>query len=1035
MAIVTNGLRLHLDAGNVSSYPGTGQLWYDLSPSGLTGSMSGTVGPVYSSDNSGQFIFDGNDYFRIPATASLRPTNVTIEAFAYLSDWNITNDMKIVSNVGTSTGYQLALNDSTNSKSNLLTFEVRNSSTTIITEVSRSLITPGWHHVVGTYDGTYLRLYIDTQLQQEKLTLSSSINWAQSPDFIIGAQASTITDYWSGSIANVKVYNRALTESEIQQNFDEMSSRYSLTEPTSSMIRNTRISAQTLTSRLQEPSSSINITKVSLQSLSPRLQEPSSSINITRTSFQLLVSGISYPPPPPPTPPTELPAVSGSLWGWGAPVFGLTGIVTASLPLQIDTSNNWKDVAELANSWGGTPNGGGVALKTDGTMWHWGWSDSTMLVTGNNIVKVNNDTDWKKIFTGPRTAFAIKNDGSLWAWGWNVYGQLGLGYTGSGVTSYVPTPILVDAGPWYSISGGIYHTLGIKSDGTMWGWGTNSGYELGLGSSTPGIYTTPTLINSTHGWKYVLALTQTSIAVREDGKLFSWGNGQEELGLGLSSYTQVTQPTQIGTDSDWDSLQRKFILFNNDCVFAKKTNGTLWSWGRGNYYGDLGTGNTTAYNSPTQIGTDTDWKNLHYGLGLKEDNTLYLWGNNEYGQLGQNDIVNRSSPTQIGTDTDWLKVTQKEEYVLGIRTATPPPPPPPPTAPTPSPTISGSLWVWGDNSYQQLGIDNGYEDIATPTQIGEDYTWKHISIGSWEGHAMGVKTDGTLWGWGQNYYGQLGLGYTGSDVLVPTQVGSGTDWDKVFAGGEFSIGIKSDGTLWGWGNNEYAQLGQGYTGSYGGFGWYNATPVLIDSDNWYTVSAGDFSTMAIKSDGTLWGWGYNDGGDNILGLATGSLKDILIPTQVGTDYWKSIYHNYGAQAVRADGTLWAWGGLAYGLLPYTGSAGQIENVSPTYPNQIGTDADWDEVTGLYYKDIVYLSKTDGTLWAVGLNYAGQAGLGYTSSYAQFVQIGSGSEWKSVNYGPGIQSDSSLWRWGDNENGEMGIGVSGSEIYPLTKIET
>ncbi len=157
----------------------------------------------------------------------------------------------------------------------------------------------------------------------------------------------------------------------------------------------------------------------------------------------------------------------------------------------------------------------------------------------------------------------------------------------------------------------------------------------------------------------------------------------------------------------------------------------------------------------------------------------------------------------------------------------------------------GTLWAWGDNDYGQLG-DGTTTDKATPTQIGSATNWSAIAAGS--RHTVGLKSDGTLWTWGRNPYGQLGDGTT-VDKYSPTQVGSATNWSTVAAGRHHTASLTSDGTLWAWGRNDYGQLGDGTTAS-------KNTPTQIGSaTNWSAVAAGGHHTVAIKTDGTLWTWG------------------------------------------------------------------------------------------------------------------------------------------------------------------------------------
>ena len=177
----------------------------------------------------------------------------------------------------------------------------------------------------------------------------------------------------------------------------------------------------------------------------------------------------------------------------------------------------------------------------------------------------------------------------------------------------------------------------------------------------------------------------------------------------------------------------------------------------------------------------------------------------------------------------------------------------------------GTLWAWGDNTFGLLG--NGTNtDTNTPVQIGTDTNWMAISGGF--GHTIALKSDGTLWAWGRNDEGQLGDG-SSTDRNTPVQIGTATNWTAISAGSQHTIALKSDGSLWAWGYNDDGQLGDGSSTD-------RNTPVQIGADtNWTAISAGGYHTIALKSDGTLWAWGYNNEGQ----LGNGTNTDTNTPAR------------------------------------------------------------------------------------------------------------------------------------------------------------
>jgi Regulator of chromosome condensation (RCC1) repeat/Secretion system C-terminal sorting domain len=229
----------------------------------------------------------------------------------------------------------------------------------------------------------------------------------------------------------------------------------------------------------------------------------------------------------------------------------------------------------------------------------------------------------------------------------------------------------------------------------------------------------------------------------------------------------------------------------------------------------------------------------------------------------------------------------------------------------------GTLWAWGDNLYGELGIGfQNYTPNSTPIQIGTSDDWVSIQAGNY--FSMGLKNDGTLWTWGRNDNGQLGQG-TNYSNYTPTQVGIDTDWSSIIASKlATAFAFKTNGSLWGWGNNFYGQLGNGNTNNL-------TTPIQISTE-FIRINSGNSHTLGIKTNGTLWAWGRNSGGQ----LGTGNYTNSLIPIQIGTDSdWLSVTAGYfSSNALKNNLTLWAWG-ANLGNSSTSGSATPIPIPCPT----------------------------------------------------------------------------------------------------------
>ena len=343
----------------------------------------------------------------------------------------------------------------------------------------------------------------------------------------------------------------------------------------------------------------------------------------------------------------------------------------------------------------------------------------------------------------------------------------------------------------------------------------------------------------------------------------------------------------------------------------------LYSWGNGTA-GALGLGSTAYKSSPNQIGALTTWLTIAGGYqftaAIKTDGTLWTWGKNNYGQLGLNNTTSYSSPKQVGALTAWASLGLGSDFMLATKT-------------------DGSLWSWGRNQDGALGLNN-ITSYSSPKQVGALTTWSSVSASG--SSTFAIKTDGTLWSWGFSgtFYGMLGLGNT-TAYSSPKQIGALTTWSKVSAGDIFAAAIKTDGTLWTWGGNPDGQLGLGNI-------TYFSSPKQVGAlTTWATLGNYLYSAVtAIKTDGTLWTWGNNTYGQ----LGLGNVTSYSSPKQVGAlTTWSKVQCGFGKNiASKTDGTLWSWGAGNYGML------GLGNTTSYSSPKQIGSLTTWSRVSGGLY---------------------------------------------------------------------------------------
>jgi alpha-tubulin suppressor-like RCC1 family protein len=613
-------------------------------------------------------------------------------------------------------------------------------------------------------------------------------------------------------------------------------------------------------------------------------------------------------------------------------------------------------------------------IDANGALWAWGYNAQGQLGQGANSnavivpVQVGSATNWTAVAAGYLHSMAIKSDGTLWAWGSNSYGQLG-----DGSNTYRYSPVQVgSATNWVAVAGGALHSLAIKSDGTLWAWGYNLQGQLGVGDGAS--RNTPVQVGTATDWMTVASGSQHSLAIKSDGTLWAWGfSSYGQLGDG--STTNRYAPVQVGAASNWTAVDgglEHSLAINNA--------GTLWAWGR-NIKGQLGDGSNSDRSSPVQVGTAATWTALAAGiahsLATQSNGTLWAWGSNEHGQLGDGSNTDRNAPVQVGSATSWTALAAGEYHSVGSQG-------------------SGTLWTWGNNGQGQLG-DGTFSSQSNPVQMGSNTAWVVVAAGA--EHSLGIQSDGTLWAWGTT---------TG---LRPIPIGGVASWAAVAAGYSHSLGIQSDGTLWAWGDNAQGQLGDGSS-------TYRIAPVQAGvATNWKAVSAGQAHSLAIKSDGTLWAWGYN--GQGQLGIDDASNR--MSPVQVGTaNDWMTVAVGYlHSLAIKNDGTLWTWGSNVIGEL------GDGSTTDRRIPIQVGNSTNWMAIAGGQNHSLAV--RADGTLWAWGSGASGRLGNGSLDPIIQTspAQVGLDTNWASVSAGRAhslaTKRDGSLWSWGSGDNGVLGNG--------------
>ena len=334
-----------------------------------------------------------------------------------------------------------------------------------------------------------------------------------------------------------------------------------------------------------------------------------------------------------------------------------------------------------------------------------------------------------------------------------------------------------------------------------------------------------------------------------------------------------------------DSKYWKTIAAGRYYTMAIKSDGTLWGWGANNF-GQIGDGTTVDRPTPVQVGSDTHWSKVYakfsHTIGIKDDGTLWAWGYNRYGQLGDGTIADKHEPRQEPSkSTNWTMAAIGYYHTVALKN-------------------DGSLWASGRNNYGQLG-DNTIVDKHVFTKIANPADkWTAVAAGYY--HSLAIKDDKTLWAWGHNNYGQLGDNTT-ADKHVPTQENAGDkDWAFVAAGYNHSLALKDDGSLFGWGINNYAQIGDGSRTNR-----HIPTQEASAATDWVEIDGGNSQSVARKSDGTLWAWGYNNYGQIGENIVTYKYAPERLDDQ---EYMQVIGAEYHTAGLTTNGVIQMWGAVA-----------------------------------------------------------------------------------------------------------------------------
>jgi alpha-tubulin suppressor-like RCC1 family protein len=659
-----------------------------------------------------------------------------------------------------------------------------------------------------------------------------------------------------------------------------------------------------------------------------------------------------------------------------------------------------------------------LAVKQDGSLWVWGWdqqgggSDRTLEnaphIEGNRPpvalppTRIGAAKDWASVAAADGSLLALKANGTLWSLGEEREAASrgdedeDAPRTSAPVSSGFPAPhpLGTDA-DWRQITTARYHTLGLRTDGTLWGFGDNRQGQLGDGTTEE--RTAPARIGKER-WRSVATSPFHTVAIREDGTLWVWGwrafgweGGPEK----------VPSPVQLGTEAGWQD-----VSCSSSHALAINSDGTLWSYG-GNDHGELGLGKASRMSrfELARVGQGSDWlaasAGNHFSLAIKRDGSLWAFGENYQGQLGDGTTEERPAPVNVGKGSLWRAVHAGEAHVVAE-------------------AMDGSTWTWGSDRLGQLG-DGRPLVLLEPAPVQPGSKWR-FAAGE-EGTSIGLRADGAMWSWGSRRVGSF----------KP----SPAEW-KALAHhrGVDVIGIQKDGSLWDitWHEGKLEQIQKDP--------WRKGA----GGQRWARLSATQHGILAQDEQDGLWYFHRVQIGNP---KPDGSTREIWQPEPLGKPgEWGHAFAAVNPGVVLAqkkDGTFWlfeqAWNDDQPPVMVdkrvdwesviadeheilLLGKNGQLWRFDGEDKQRVGTSSEWRTASVSSHHSLAV--RKDGTLWSWGQGEGGELGTVYAGEQPSPVRIGRDANWAQAvaagDHSLALKQDGTLWAFGNNLNGQLGVGA-------------
>jgi alpha-tubulin suppressor-like RCC1 family protein len=709
------------------------------------------------------------------------------------------------------------------------------------------------------------------------------------------------------------------------------------------------------------------------------------------------------------------------------------------------------------------------AIRTGGAAYCWG--DNTYGQLGNGTTTSQNAPtpvtggyDWASISTSDATIISstattcgITTANAAYCWGDNSNGEVGDGSTSHRLT---PTPVS-GSYTWASISVGAQDVCGVTTSGAGYCWGYNTDGENGNGSTAQ--HTSPVPVSGGYTWASISVGTFMACGVTTANAGYCWGyNSSGQLGNGGTSSSST--PTAISGGYSWSAISA-----GQTDTCGVTTSGVGYCWGA-NTVGEDGNGSSSQQNSPALVGGSHTWSQIQSGsattCGVTTSNVGYCWGWNNSGQVGDNSTSTRSSPVAVYGNLSIVSLTVSHDTSsdatscalttggiaycwgynnngqVGDRTTTQRTIPYSVvwvnvnTSATTAPggeyncaiRNGGVAYCWGENEYGQLGIGS-LDFVAQPAQVSGGHVWTNIYVGPDYGNedpmTCGITNTGAGYCWGDNSDGEVGDGTT-INRTTPTLIAGGYSWKTLSVGWEDVCGITTTGAGYCWGGNYVGEVGNSsVTG-------VQSTPTAIDgSYTWAQIDVGDEFACGVTVGGNGYCWGDGTQGE----LGDNSTGDVNTPTALsGTHTWAQISAGeVTGCGVTTSGCAFCWGNSDYGELGNGSTTGSL------VPTAVSGSYTWSQVN-VANSEVCGLT-TDGSGYCWGFNGTGGIGDGTTSQRTSPTPVSGGLVFQSLlpATGPnggmacGLTVGGAEYCWGYNDRYQLGDTTSVERDLPVAVV--